>query len=237
MNVIGFSGGKDSTALALRWAELGKKAVLLFTPTGDEFKSLDKHIMKIHLKTGFSVVKPAVKYDLFSLINHWNALTNWRQRWCTRMLKIDPCKAWLYKHPKARLLVGLRADEEERKGLYSDQIETVFPLREWGWGINEVWDYIDFHDVKVPKRTDCRLCFYQKVIEWYELYKTDRETYQKGIDLEDKTGYTFRSPGRDSWPADLRSLAGEFERGRKPKGNSDQMNLFDDIDKCRVCSL
>lgn len=34
--VVAFSGGKDSTALALRLHELGEAFSLLFTPTGNE---------------------------------------------------------------------------------------------------------------------------------------------------------------------------------------------------------
>ena len=40
MQVIAFSGGKDSTALALRMAEIGEDFVLFFTPTGRESESI-----------------------------------------------------------------------------------------------------------------------------------------------------------------------------------------------------
>ena len=51
---------------------------------------------------------------LAGLIKQWNALPNWRQRWCTRVLKIEPFAAYLMRHSPARFYVGLRADEEAR---------------------------------------------------------------------------------------------------------------------------
>lgn len=51
-----------------------------------------------------------------------------------------------------------------------------------------------------------------------------------GIALEDELGHTFRSPGRDTWPADLRSLAKEFDSGRK-------LREYKRATTCRVCSL
>lgn len=53
---------------------------------------------------------------------------------------------------------GIRADEEEREGGdYSkiDGIEMRFPLREWGWGIREVLNYLEQKGVVIPERTDC----------------------------------------------------------------------------------
>jgi predicted PP-loop superfamily ATPase len=41
--VVAFSGGKDSTALALRLHELEEPFKLLFTPTGDELPELHAH--------------------------------------------------------------------------------------------------------------------------------------------------------------------------------------------------
>lgn len=249
MNILAFSGGKDSTALALRWHELGEPAVLLFTPTGDELPELAAHIQRVLEHTGFELVTPPCKHDLFTLIDEWQALPNWRQRWCTRALKIEPCVAWMTRlnatwHPpltEHRLLVGLRADEEARKGLYSDQIRTCFPMQDWGWDLERVHGYLRNRGVQVPERTDCSLCFFQRLPEWYELWEKHPDRYQRGVELEQQTGHTFRSEGRDSWPAALAEMRELFERGRKPIGiaDRDQLNLFDDDEprRCRVCSL
>jgi len=237
-NIIAFSGGKDSTALALRWAELGKSATLIYTPTGDELPEMAAHVKTAARETGFELVEIRAKHDLFSLIAEWNALPNHRQRWCTRILKIEPCLAWIKSQVDASLLVGLRADEQERKGIYSNDIATRFPLREWGWGLSEVWGYLNGRGVSIPRRTDCSLCYAQRLSEWYALWRNHPERYQRGVDLETETGHTFRSPSRDSWPASLVEMRKLFEKGRKPQGseNFDQLDLFE-FGACRVCSL
>jgi hypothetical protein len=62
------------------------------------------------------------------------------------------------------------------------------------------------------------------------LWNNNREKYIEAIQLEDEHGATFRSPGRDTWPADLRSLAVQFDSGRK-------LREYKRSTTCRVCSL
>jgi 3'-phosphoadenosine 5'-phosphosulfate sulfotransferase (PAPS reductase)/FAD synthetase len=54
---------------------------------------------------------PSLKH----LIQIQNALPNHRQRWCTRILKIEPTIAWCVKNAPVTMYVGLRADEDERE--------------------------------------------------------------------------------------------------------------------------
>lgn len=236
-HVVALSGGKDSTALALRLRELhpNRDFIWFCTPTGDELPE-----MVAHWKYLESVLGPITRVQNRTLdewIEDFGALPNWRQRWCTRLLKIEPCLAFLAKLTKPVLYVGLRSDEEQRKGIYSENVETVFPLREWGWGLPEVLGYLNEKGVKIPKRTDCARCYGQRLSEWFELWRDYPELYQDAESQEVKIGNTFRSPGRDSWPASLRELRIEFESGRKPRGVKDQMDLFDDGAACRVCRI
>ena len=229
--VVAFSGGKDSTALALGMKERGEQFMLLFTPTGDELPELEEHIRKVMLATGALLVRPPAP-TLESLINEYEALPNWRQRWCTRRIKIQPCIEWLtINAATATLCVGLRADEEERKGLYSEYIRTRFPMREWGWGLDDVRKKCRDAKLVPPARTDCGLCYGQQLREWWSLWKRHPEHFEKGVQFEKKYKYTFRSPSRDSWPASLEELRAEFEKGRRPRGLKEE-----GVDEpCRVC--
>jgi hypothetical protein len=171
-----------------------------------------------------------------ALIAKYNALPNWRQRWCTRELKIEPFAKFLIKNSPAVFYVGLRADEEQREGGDYQNVPNVemrFPMREWGWGLSDVWEYLDQKGQCVPQRTDCRVCFFQRLIEWWELWKDDPAGYAEGEAWEAQTGFTFRSPNRDTWPASLAGLRIEFEKGRVPKDTRDALNTL----KCRVCRL
>jgi PP-loop superfamily ATP-utilizing enzyme len=239
--VLAFSGGKDSTALALRLAEAGEDYTLLFTPTGDELPECLEHIARVVALTGRPLVVRSCGQSLYGLIDGYDALPNNRQRWCTRQLKIEPAKAYLLEHPGSVLLVGLRADEEHREGMWGEFASYRYPLREWGWGVKEVWAYLDARGVKVPDRTDCAVCYDQRLSEWYRLWKENPERYARAEALEARTGHTFRSPSRDTWPAALKDLRAEFERGRKLRGIV-PLPLFGTYDtpardRCRVCSL
>lgn len=241
MKVAAFSGGKDSTALVLRMAELGEECQLLFTPTGDELPTLVEHINRVVEMTGFPLGWRAAKWSLESLIDHYGSLPNNRQRWCTRQLKIEVAQAFLLEYPGSTLLIGLRADEEERQGMYGSYATYAYPLREWGWGEPEVWSYLDARGVTVPDRTDWALCYDQRLGEWWRLWKEHPERNARGEELEAKTGHTFRSPSRDTWPASLAGMRAEFEKGRVPRGIT-MLPLFgtyevEKRDRCRVCTL
>jgi hypothetical protein len=228
---IAFSGGKDSTALALRWWLDGKQAGLLFTPTGNELPECLQHIREMQLLTGFKLITPPNK-GLDFYIRQFNALPNWRQRWCTRAIKIQPCIDFLKLHPGSTLLVGLRADEEHREGIYGDYATYRSPLREWGWGLADVIRFNESCGVKVPARTDCALCYGQRISEWHALWRDHPEEWKKGEEYEAETGHTFRSAQRDTWPAAMKDMRAEFEGGRKPR----RVRLTQlEQQPCRVC--
>lgn len=240
-HVIALSGGKDSTALALRLAEVEPRDyTYLITPTGDELPEMIAHWEKLERLLGKSLTR-VTNGTLNSWIEKYDALPNWRQRWCTRVLKIEPCLAYIKSINPATLYVGLRADEEERKGIYSNDVISRFPLREWGWGMAEVVGYLKQRGVSIPKRTDCARCYGQRLGEWRQLWKKHPDIYAEAERQEEKTGATFRSPGRDSMPAPLIQLRAAFEEEQAIKDQ--QCTLFDagfDEDEkgaCRVCSL
>ena len=236
IQVVAFSGGKDSTAMALRMADLDEEFVLLFTPTFNELPEVLGHIKAIQARVGKRLVIPP-NGSLIDWIRFYNALPSFRMRWCTRQIKIEPCIIYLKQHPGSVLCVGLRADEEARQGLYGDFATYRYPLREWGWGVEKVWSYLRSCGITVPKRTDCAFCFGQRLSEWWMLWREHPDIYAYGEQLEADTGHTFRSPSRDTWPAALCDLRVEFEKGRLPRGAEVDEEEEDAPQACRVCKL
>jgi len=237
-HVVALSGGKDSTAMALRLAEVEpRRYTYVCTPTGDEPPELFAHWRHPGDLLGSSILPINFRESLDGLIREQGALPNWRQRWCTRMLKIEPYAAWLKQHAPAVSYVGLRADEPARAGgdyAAIPGIESRFPLREWGWGIEEVLAYLDDRGVVVPRRTDCQKCFFQALPDWFVLWRDNPAVWAEAEELEALTGHTFRSPGRDTWPASLAELRSAFERGRVPRhAGQEVLPLM----QCRVCRL
>jgi 3'-phosphoadenosine 5'-phosphosulfate sulfotransferase (PAPS reductase)/FAD synthetase len=249
-HIVALSGGKDSTAMALRLRELQPDRDYLWccTPTGDELPEMFDHWRKIGEMLGKPIQPIIVKGGLKRLVRSQVMIPNHRARWCTRMLKIEPWGAFLLrllkKHDHVVSYVGLRADEMGRKGGDFNEIsgvESRYPLREWGWGLNEVLGYLQDRGVTVPARTDCARCFYQRVSEWWTLWKdhpeiyADAESDEEFIAEERGKAHTWRNEGRDSWPADLASLRKRFEIGERPRG-AGQMDLLGEM-KCRVCRM
>lgn len=234
---VALSGGKDSTAMALRLAEAEPdvERVYFCTPTGDELPEMVAHWESLESLLGQPLLRLQAKWTLDSLISFYGALPNWRQRWCTRQLKIEPCLAWIAAQNERPLLcVGLRADEEERRGIFSEKVTTRFPLREWGWGLGEVKSYLAARGISIPKRTDCARCYGQRLGEWFDLWRAYPEKFAEAEAQEQATGHTFRSPGRDTWPAPLKELRACFEAGRIPR---DRRYLDVSQESCRVCRL
>jgi hypothetical protein len=205
------------------------------TPTGNEPPEWFAHMRRLRGIIG-PIAPVMYKGGLTGLIHQWKALPNWRQRWCTRVLKIEPFAAYLMRNAPARFYVGLRADEAAREGGDYQQVpgvEMAFPLREAGMDLAAVRQFLSERQIEIPRRTDCMLCFFQRLIEWYELWRDNPAAYAEGEALEAFTGYTFRSPGRDSQPTSLASLRAKFESGWIPKDTRERINEM----QCRVCRL
>lgn len=241
LHVVALSGGKDSTAMALRLAEVEPRDyVYICTPTGDELPEMFDHWRKLRDLLGSPII-PVMGGTLAGLVRQQNALPNWRMRWCTRMLKIEPYAAWLMQQSKLHdtivSYVGLRADESDREGgdyMAVPGVVMDFPLRRWGWDIDAVLRFLMDRDVSIPRRTDCARCFFQTLPEWWMLWHEHPDIYSDAEREEALTGHTYRSPGRDTWPAGLKELRAEFERGRIPLRAEVNLDLFGGM-QCRVC--
>lgn len=238
-HIIALSGGKDSTAMAL-WLKENEPRdyIYICTPTGDELPDLFQHLafLETHLEQEIIRLYHPDYPSLNHLIDHFQALPNFRQRWCTRILKIEPAMEFYLQNQPCTAYVGLRADEEQRGGIYGEVCEQVYPLAENGFGLRHVWQYLQDRDIQIPKRTDCARCFWQRIGEWWELWKDYPEIWKHAEEQEIRLGYTFRTPGKDNWPIALRDLRKEFERGGVPR-KAGNLNMFENYHQCRVCSL
>jgi hypothetical protein len=229
------SGGKDSVAMAMLLREQSPDIPFTWvcTPTGNEPPEWFEHMSALRGRIG-SITPIVYPGGLAGLVKHWNALPNWRQRWCTRILKIEPFAAYLMQNSPARFYVGLRADEETREGgdyMKLPDVEMVFPLREAGMDLAAVMKFNADRNIVIPRRTDCMLCFFQRLIEWHELWRDNLPAYLEGESWEAATNHTFRSPSRDTQPTSLKDLRAKFETGWVPRDTRDPINEL----KCRVC--
>src|SRR5438128_1596954 len=110
-HIVALSGGKDSTAMALRLAESEPRDYIpVVTPTGQELPEMQEHWKRLSCLLGRKLVKlqgPTMEEPVMK----WKALPNWRMRWCTKEIKIKPFMAYVQAMSPAVVYIGLRADE------------------------------------------------------------------------------------------------------------------------------
>ncbi len=242
-HIVPVSGGKDSTCLALALKEREPRPyTYIYTPTGDELPEMVAHLSRLERMLG----QPIIKLENGTLATQIEAnkmLPNVFSRWCTRLLKLRPAGKFYSQFAPVVCYVGIRDDEDEREGTrpggdsapVGTEVTQVFPFQHWGWGINDVWSFLDERGITIPERTDCARCPYQRLGEWYNLWLQHPEIYASAEGDEEKWGHTYRSPQRDTWPADLRGLRELFEAGTIPERSLRMMEKRRGM--CRACSL
>lgn len=245
-HIVALSGGHDSTIMSFLLKEREPRPYnYVITPTGDELPEMFEFWRWLGGDTALGRrLIPIVAGTLASVIKDQNCLPNFRLRFCTRILKIEPFREFLKTETAGGPVVsyvGLRADEPGRAGgAYSDidGVEMRFPLREWGLGEAEVQAGLRERGISCPARTDCALCYHQRLGEWWNLWAHHPERFAAGEAFEAEYGATFRSPGRDKWPSSLAELRTRFEAGDVPFASLVRMHREKmRTGACRVCSL
>lgn len=168
-HILGISGGKDSTALAIHLKEtrpeIFDKLEFFFTDTGRELDELYEYlsVLEKYLGKPIHIIKAVLEEDksyshkvtgikdeyipfddiLFRAFKGF--LPAPKARWCTRYLKIQPMEKWIGSD-YCISYVGIRADEPEREGYVRSgkkyKIDTVMPFREDGITITDVYELL-----------------------------------------------------------------------------------------------
>lgn len=106
-HVIGLSGGKDSTALALRLAEVEpREYTYICNTTGNELPEMLEHWGRLESLLGAKIQPVTNSLGLVGLIHRERMLPNVFSRWCTRILKIEPTIAYMAELPENAALTG-----------------------------------------------------------------------------------------------------------------------------------
>ncbi len=140
-HVLGISGGKDSTALAIylknKYPDLNIE--YYFCDTGKELpetysllKNLESFLGK---KIEYLIAAPNSPHDPFDhFIDLYRGfIPSSNARWCTQRLKLDPFEKFVGDDPVVSY-VGIRGDED-REGYISKKsnIQSIFPFRKNIW--------------------------------------------------------------------------------------------------------
>ena len=142
MDVVMFSGGKDSTAMLLEMIRRGMNIdLILCVDTGKEFPQMYEHIKKVkRLIKPFKVKTIKIDFDYWFSEhikmrgkNKGQKGYGWPTmgvRWCTA-LKRDACKKFLSPFNNVIEYHGIAYDEKERLEKNKDGREIIAPLVDW----------------------------------------------------------------------------------------------------------
>lgn len=207
-HVLGLSGGKDSSALALYMKETRPDLDIdyFFTDTGYELPETNDFIDKLEERLGYihrlnarslNDIDGRGELDFKSLLKkHQNFLPSQRDRWCTVQLKLKPFEQWADDFIKDgyRIVnyVGIRADEPSRTGLLTidKPITTVMPFRDDGIVKSDIENILQRNGLDLPdyyswrSRSGCSFCFYQKKIEWIRLKEKHPDLFEQAKEFE-----------------------------------------------------
>lgn len=142
-HILSFSGGKDSTALALHlvnnYPDIAERLEVVFCDTGTELPETYDYIRRFQAITGLDVkFINALQYNRHSVDDkrnrnafdltlaelYGNFLPRPSMRWCTRELKIKPLEAYVG-GDRAYSYIGIRV-EEKRDG-YQQRAQPAKP--------------------------------------------------------------------------------------------------------------
>lgn len=203
-HILGLSGGKDSTALAvlLRKERPDIDMEYFFCDTGKELKETYDYLERIKARLGITIQYLSSKRNF----DHWldiygGVLPSAKVRWCTRQMKIIPLEEFVG-DDEAISYVGIRADED-RDGYVSTKsnIKAVFPFKDHGLVKADIYRILEESGIGLPKyyewrsRSGCFFCFFQRKYEWVMLNENHPELFQKAVDYEqghkDRRRYTW----------------------------------------------
>ncbi|MBA4719457.1 Phosphoadenylyl-sulfate reductase [thioredoxin] [uncultured Candidatus Thioglobus sp.] len=213
-HVLGLSGGKDSSALALYVKETRPELDVeyFFTDTGYELPETNAFIDQLEEKLGYihrlndrslNNMEGRGERTFSNLLKeHGNYLPSQRDRWCTVQMKLKPFEKWvdgfIAEGYVIKNYVGIRADEPNRSGFMTIEkpIKSIFPFREDGIVKSDIENILQRNGLELPEyyqwrsRSGCTFCFYQQKIEWLKLMEKHPDLFEEAKTFEKGEGNT-----------------------------------------------
>ncbi|WP_298565453.1 phosphoadenosine phosphosulfate reductase family protein [uncultured Aliiroseovarius sp.] len=208
-HVLGLSGGKDSSALAIYMSQAHPELDIeyFFTDTGEELDEVYEYLAMLEGFLGKKIryLDPGRDFK-FYLAQYNQFLPSAQTRWCTKDLKIKPFEKWVKSEFTEHgytvySYVAIRADEDFRQGLNSKNgnLITKLPFKDDGIDKAGVFEILENSGLGLPSyydwrsRSGCTFCFFQQKIEWVGLKERHPEAFERAKQME-KTSLDHGSP-------------------------------------------
>ena len=201
-HILGLSGGKDSTALALFMRDKVPEMEYVFCDTDKELDETYEYLNRIEAYLGKKIIRLNSKAGFDHWLNTFGGyLPAPNMRWCTKYLKLKPFEEHVGDGPVISY-IGIRADED-RVGYISTKpnIKAVYPFKEHGINYAGVMHILNESGIGLPPylkwgrtHSGCYFCFFQRPIEWVRLLEHHPELFDKAQayeKLSDEPGKSF----------------------------------------------
>lgn len=192
-HLLGLSGGKDSSALAIYLRDKVPEMEYFFADTGAELPETLEFVDLLQDYLG----KPIVRLNAGRSFEHYlklngNFLPTTKSRWCTSELKIRPFEEYVG-GDEAITYVAIRADESHRQGYLSTKlnISAKYPFIEDGKNQEDIREILGSSGLGMPKyyewrsRSGCYFCFYQRKVEWVNLSERYPHLFEQAMKYEE----------------------------------------------------
>lgn len=180
----------------------GNKANAIFADTGaehheiyDRIDLVEKTVREFY-DNDFKIIKVKnPKYDsLEDYIIQSKFFPSFRQRFCTRLFKIEPIDNYLkqFKDEGAELMIGLNADEGDKRTGNLGKLKFVdysYPLLNLGidrGNCGEILRAANIYPEFPPymRRGGCKFCYYKSKGEFRAMVHLSPDEFQQVVDLE-----------------------------------------------------
>lgn len=228
---ISYGGGVNSVALTIQEYEAGRLYPLIFADTGSEMPEtycyMDYFEKEYLLRYGMKITKisPKTHAELYCKRAKGGSLEEvcldkkiipfGMRRFCTGEWKHQPVQK-LMKGKTA--LIGFAMDESGR----AKNPDLKYPLIENGVTREGCKNIIKNAGLKVPVKSGCYFCPFQRIRSWENLWREYPELWQRAIKLEDNARERYENVTIMPSGMTLRNLEAVFES----KGG----DLFPDYD-------
>lgn len=231
-HIMGLSGGKDSTALAVLLHKEVPEMEYFFCDTGKELKETYEYLDKVEARLGIRIQRLSSERGF----DHWleiydGYLPSPKSRWCTKQLKIVPLEKFIG-DDEAISYIGIRADEN-RDGYISSKpnINPVYPFKERGLVKSDIIRLLEDSGIGLPEyykwrsRSGCFFCFFQRKYEWVMLHENHPELFDQAVCYEhehrDGRKYTWTDGETLSELLERKDeIIAEYEHSKKRKRDS-----------------
>ncbi len=194
-HLLGLSGGKDSSALAVYMRDRVPEMEYFFSDTGKELPETYEFLDRLEAFLGKPIVRLNMNPDASQNrdFDHWlklygGLLPSSQVRWCTVNLKIKPFEEYVGED-RAYHYIAIRADEDRigykpPKVSAIHNIEPKYPFKEDGITKEDVYRILEESGVGLPTyydwrtRSGCYFCFFQRKSEWVGLLEQHPDLFE-----------------------------------------------------------